>query len=187
MGQPSSITILLRDWSNGNEAALAELVPLVQKELHVIARRWLRRDRRKQTLQPTVMINEMYVRLIGQSQPPRLESRTHFYGIASRLMRLYLVDYIRTHNAEKRRFIAVPLDEVVVASGDRPWDVLELDELLSRLAEWDERKAKVIEMRCFGEMTVKEIATACGLTVSTVKRDLRMARSWLKLERSRHS
>jgi RNA polymerase sigma-70 factor (ECF subfamily) len=184
MDEPSSITRLLVDWSNGNQAALAELTPQVQRELHALAQSYLRRGRRNQTLQPTALINELYLRLVDQSQPVHWECRSHFFGIAARLMRQILVDYARAHNADKRRVVAVPLDEVVVASPDRPRDVLELDQVLARLAEVDERKCRIVELRYFGGMSREEIATACGLTLPTVKRDLRLAIAWLRRELS---
>jgi RNA polymerase sigma-70 factor, ECF subfamily len=186
MSQPSSITHLLIDWSNGNPSALEELTPQVQKELHALAQTYLRRGRPNQTLQPTALINELYLRLIDQSQSVHWECRSHFFGIAARLMRQILVDYARAHYAAKRGGddVVVPLDEVLIVSRDRPPDVLELDEALDRLAEVDERKCRIVELRYFGGMSREEIAAACGLTLPTVKRDLRLAIAWLRRDLS---
>ena len=186
MSQPSSITHLLIDWSNGNPSALEELTPQVQRELHALAQTYLRRGRPNQTLQPTALINEVYLRLIDQSQPVHWECRSHFFGIAARLMRQILVDYARAHYAAKRggEAVAVPLDEMLVVSHVRTPDVLELDEALDRLAEVDERKCRIVELRYFGGMSREEIAAVCGLTLPTVKRDLRLAIAWLRRELS---
>ena len=114
MGQEPSVTQLLVSWSEGNPAALEELTPHVYRELHALARSYLSRGRRNQTLQPTALVNEAWLRLIGQSQPLAWENRTHFFGIAARLMRMVLVDYARAHQAVKRggEVEAVTLDEM---------------------------------------------------------------------------
>jgi RNA polymerase sigma factor (TIGR02999 family) len=181
MTGPRSITQLLIDWSEGNPTALDELTPLVYRELHALARTYLSRGRAN-TLQPTELINEVYLRLIDQSQPIKWENRSHFFGIAARLMRLVLVDYARARRAAKRGGEADPitLQETVAFSPGRAPHVLEVDEALNRLAEVDERKSKVIELRYFGGMNRQEIAAALGLTVPTVKRDLRLAEAWLR-------
>ena len=181
MTDARSITRLLNDWANGESTALEELTPLVYGELHALARTYLSR-RRHQTLQPTELIDELYLRLIDRSLPPRWESRSHFFGIAARLMRRVLVDHARARRAAKRGGDAHPvtLEETIAWSPARAPDVLEVDEVLSRLSEFDERKAKVIELRYFGGMKREEIAAALGLTLSTVKRDLRLAEAWLR-------
>jgi RNA polymerase sigma-70 factor (ECF subfamily) len=180
--QPASITGLLTQWSQGSEAALVELTPLVHRELHAIAKTYLRRGRRNQTLQPTALINEAWLRLLGQSPALQWENRTHFFGIAARLMRIVLVDYARSRAAAKRGGAgeAVTLDESMALCPNRAPDVLEVSEALDELAKVDQRKAKVIELRYFGGMDREEIATALGLTVSTVKRDLRLGEAWLR-------
>jgi RNA polymerase sigma factor (TIGR02999 family) len=128
------------------------------------------------------LINEAYVRLLEQDKPVAWENRAHFFGIAARLMRIVLVDYSRAHRAAKRGGDAqvVTLMESVVISPGRAPDVIEVDEALDRLAEVDERKAKVVELRYFGGLSREEIATAMGLTLATVKRDLRLAEAWLR-------
>ena len=176
---PVSTTQLLIDWGKGNPAALDELAPHLYRELHRLARSYLKRERPNHTLQPTALINEMYIRLIGQSQAVQFENRAHFFGIAARLMRRILVDHAREHRAKKRGgdVSLVSLDESPALS---PPDILEIDEALRRLAQVDERKARVIEMRYFGGMSRQEIAQVAGLTVATVKRDLRLGETWLQ-------
>lgn len=180
MSGAPSITQLLNEWSNGNEAALTELTPHVYRELHELARKYLRRGRPNATLQPTALINEAYLRLIGK--PVRWENRSHFFGIAARLMRLILVDSARARRAAKRGggAVSVTLEETMALAPARPPDVIEVDEALNRLAAVDERKAKVIEFRYFGGMSREEIGEALALTVPTVKRDLRIAEAWLR-------
>jgi RNA polymerase sigma factor (TIGR02999 family) len=174
------ITQLLVDWSRGNDAALAELTPHVYRELHALARNYLRRGRPSATLQPTALINELYLRLIAKPVP--WENRSHFFGIAARLMRLILVDHARSHHAVKRGggSNCVTLEEGVAVAPDRAPDVVEMDEALNRLAAVDARKAKVVELRYFGGMSREEIGAVMGLTVPTVKRDLRLAEAWLR-------
>ena len=173
---------MLTQWSQGSQAALAELTPRVHRELHVIAKAYLGRERGNQTLQPTALINEAWLRLLGQSQALRWENRAHFFGIAARLMRIVLVDHARSRAAAKRGGADEPvtLDETLAICPNRTPEVLEVSEALDELAKVDERKAKVIELRYFGGMQREEIATALGLTVATVKRDLRLGEAWLR-------
>src|SRR5271156_3710923 len=183
MDRPAPITQLLVQWSQGDQAALEQLAPQVYRELHALAGAYLRRGRRpNETLQPTALINEAWVRLIGQSKPIEWENRAHFFGIAARLMRLALVDQMRASGAAKRGGAAhaVTLQDTMMLCPTRAPDVLEVSEALDALAKVDERKAKVIELRYFGGMEREEIATALGLTVFTVKRDLRLAEAWLR-------
>jgi RNA polymerase sigma factor (TIGR02999 family) len=177
-----SISQLLIAWGKGEPAALEQLTPLVYHELHKLARAYLRRGRPNQSLQPTALINEAYLRLLDQSQPIEWENRAHFFGIAARLMRMILVDHERARHAAKRGggVAAVTLDDCMAVSPGRAPGVLEIDEALDRLAAVDERKAKVIELRYFGGMDREEVAAALGLTVSTVKRDLRLGEAWLR-------
>ena len=176
------VTQLLVEWSHGNQAALEELTPHVYRELHCLAKSYLRRGRPNQTLQPTALINEACIRLMGQAQPVQWENRAHFFGIAARLMRMVLVDHSRVRKAAKRggSVEAVTLENATAVSSSRAPDVLEVDEALDHLAKVDERKAKVIELRYFGGMDREEIATALGLTLPTVKRDLRLGEAWLR-------
>jgi RNA polymerase sigma factor (TIGR02999 family) len=183
--EASSTTRLLLDWGGGNRDALQELTPHVYRELHGLARAYLNRGRHSLTLQPTALINEVYLRLIDQAPPVQWENRSHFFGVAARLMRNILVDYSRARRAAKRggEAIVVTLEETMVfSSTSQAPDILDVDAALSRLAQFDERKAKVIELRYFGGMTREEVASAAGLTVATVKRDLRLAEAWLRRE-----
>jgi RNA polymerase sigma factor (TIGR02999 family) len=182
MSEGPSITQLLVEWNQGSRAALDELTPHVYRELHMLARKYLRRGRPNQTLQPTALINEAYLRLIDQSQPVHFENRSHFFGIAARLMRIVLVDYARAHYAAKRGGTAVTLmlEETAALTPRGAPDVLKLDDALRQLADFDKRKANVIELRFFGGLTRDEIAATLGLTIATVKRDLRLAEAWLR-------
>jgi RNA polymerase sigma factor (TIGR02999 family) len=180
-GSPS-VSALLIAWGQGEPGALEQLTPQVYGELHRLARSYLRRGGSGQSLQPTALINEAFLRLLDQSQPVEWESRAHFFGIAARLMRMILVDRARARRAAKRggAVAAITLTDCMAVSPGRAPDVLEVNEGLDRLAEVDERKAKVIELRYFGGMDREEVATALGLTVATVKRDLRLGEAWLR-------
>ena len=182
MGDARSVSRLLIAWGQGESAALEELTPRVYRELHKLAKARLRRGAPNHSLQPTALINEAFLRLLDQAEPVQWENRAHFYGIAARLMRLILVDHARTGQAEKRGggAPAVTLDACRVASPGRAPDVLEIDEALDRLAAVDERKARVIELRYFGGMDREEVATALGMSLATVKRDLRLGEAWLR-------
>ncbi len=181
MEDERAITRLLAEWSKGDRSALEKLTPLVYRELHALARRYLERSQSAHRLQPTELLDELYLRLMAGSQP-RWENRSHFFGISARLMRLVLVDHARSRMSAKRGGAAQPvtLHESAVLSPSRPADVLEVDEALSRLADLDERKAKIIEMRYFGGMKHEEIADALQLSPATVKRDLRLGEAWLR-------
>ena len=182
MEEGAPVTQLLVAWSQGDRGALDQLTPHVYRELHSLAKSYLRRGRPNQTLQPTALINESCVRLLGQSGAIQWENRAHFFGIAARLMRLVLVDYSRSRRAAKRGGSAelVTLEEALVLSPNHAPDVVEVNEALDQLSKVDERKANVIELRYFGGMEREEIATALGLTVPTVKRDLRLGEAWLR-------
>ena len=182
MGGSSSVSQLLIAWGRGEPAALEQLTLRVYRELHKLARAYLRRGQPNQSLQPTALINEAFLRLLDQSQPVQWENRAHFFGIAARLMRIILVDHARARHAAKRggAAAAVTLDDCMAVSPSRAPYVLEIDEALDRLAAVDERKAKVIELRYFGGMNREEVAAALGLTVPTVKRDLRLGEAWLR-------
>ena len=179
-GSPS-VSQLLIAWGRGEPAALEQLTPQVYSELHKVARAYLRHGS-SDSLQPTELINEAFLRLLDQAQPVEWQNRAHFFGIASRLMRMILVDHARSRHAVKRggAAAAVTLDDCMAVSPGRAPDVLEIDQALDRLAAVDERKAKVIEMRYFGGMNREEVAAALSLTVPTVKRDLRLGEAWLR-------
>lgn len=176
---PPSITDVLRRASNGDSAAVAELLPLVYDELRRLAGGYMRRERKDHTLQPTALVHEAYLRLVGTDQP--FEGRAHFLGAAAVAMRRVLVDHARRHAAVKRD---APGDRVTlapeIASADaRDMDVLELDQMLAALARKDERKARVVELRFFAGMSHDEIADVLGVARSTVAEDWTVARAWL--------
>jgi len=175
------VTQLLLDWSNGNEAALERLTPLVYEELHRLAHRHMRRERPGHTLQTSALVNEAYVRLIDQ-QSVHWQNRAQFYSIASRLMRRILVDHARAHNRRKRGggALQVSLDEAAVVSQERAAELIALDEALSSLAAIDQRKTQVVELRFFGGMSVEETAEVLKVSAVTVMRDWSTAKAWLK-------
>jgi RNA polymerase sigma-70 factor (ECF subfamily) len=179
------ITLLLHDWQGGgNLAALDALTPIVYRELQQIAGRYMRQERPGHTLQPTALIHEAYIRLIDQNMPA-FSNRTHFFAVSARIMRQVLVDSARAQKAAKRGAgQKAPLnDSLAIASeGGACDDVLALHEALDRLAAFDERKARIIEMRYFGGLNREEVAEAMGLTLATVKRDLTIAEAWLRRE-----
>jgi RNA polymerase sigma-70 factor, ECF subfamily len=182
MATVASITELLVAWGQGDRLALEQLTPQIYRELHLLAQAYLWRGPPNRTLQATELINEVFLKLLEQPHAIKFQDRAHFYGIAARLMRHILVDYARTHNAMKRSGArnTVTLEECIAVSPLGQPDVLEIDEALSRLAEVDERKTKVVELRYFGGMDREEIAAALDLTLATVKRDLRLGEAWLR-------
>ena len=180
------ITRLLVDWSEGRREALDQLMPAIHQELHKIAGSYLRRERADHTLQPTALIHEAYLRLVGPNVPS-FRSRTHFYGIAAHVMRQILVEHARARGAAKRGGGGrkVSLDDVTLFSEERTADLVALDEALTTLAAFDERKSKVIELRFFGGLSLDETAAALGVSVATISRELRLAQAWLQRELTR--
>ena len=180
MSEPQPITRLLVDWSQGDELALEQLTPLVYDELRKLAASYLRGEKPGHTLQPTALAHEAYLRMVDQSQQ-NWQNRSHFFGVAAHLMRLILVDHARKSRAGKRGggMTKVQLKEVMAASPERRGDVIALDDALSALAAIDPRKAKIIEMRYFGGMTIEETSHALGISTATVARDTQMAQLWL--------
>ena len=180
---PGHATGLLRAWSEGDQGALEELVPLVEAELRRLARIYMARERRGHTLQATVLVNEAFLRLAG-ARRLRWEDRAHFLGIAARLMRQVLVDHARSRGYQKRGAGAqrVSLDESLLASPGPSLDVVGLDRALDALAAVDERKSRVVELRFFGGLSVDETAVALDVSSKTVLRDWEFARAWLQRE-----
>jgi RNA polymerase sigma factor (TIGR02999 family) len=174
------MTMLIAELRHGNSAAREELVTLVYPELRRIAGHYMLRERPGHTLRTTGLINEMYVRLFGTAQAD-WQSRAHFFAAVAREMRHILVDYARARNAQKRldRRLAISLSKVDVAVGERPADVLALDEALSRLEAIDPRASRVVELRYFSGLSEREAAEALGVSLSTLKRDWNFARAWL--------
>ena len=182
---PGEVTRLLAALNEGDGEALPALLPLVYDEPHGLATRYLRHERRALTLQPTVLVHEAYLRLVGQ-RAVHWQNRAHFFGIAAQAMRRILVDHARAHRALKRggRREDVPLDEVMVSAPEQAVDVLLLDEALARLAAVDPRQARLVELRFFGGLTVEETAAVLDMSATTVKREWRVARAWLHREMS---
>lgn len=183
-------TTLLTEWRDGNRAALDELFPLVYDELRRRAHRYLAGEREAHTLTTTALVHETYLRLLDVERV-RWQDRSHFLALAATAMRRILVDYARRHGAEKRGAgaVGVPLEpgqaelsEAVNLSADRAEQILDLDDALQRLAEQDPRLSRMVELRFFGGMTVKETAEALELAVSTVMLDWQRAKTWLYRE-----
>jgi len=181
-----SVTQLLLEWDKGSERALEQLMPLVYSELHRLAAAYLRRQRREHTLQPTALVNELYIRLAGETHI-RWQNRAHFYGMAAAMMREILIDYARRHNAAKRGGGARRLSlSVADRSGrGRDIDLVALDDALSDLARIDPKQGRIVELRFFGGLTIEETAEVLGLSPATVKREWRTARAWLFQEMSK--
>jgi RNA polymerase sigma factor (TIGR02999 family) len=182
MSEPDrrTITSLLRAWGDGDAAALERLTPLVDAELRRLARIYMSRERKEHTLQPTALVNELFVRLISDADI-RWSDRAHFFGIAARLMRRVLVDHARARGYQKRGggVTRVTLDGQDIAAPDNPIDVIALNRALEGLAAVDERKCRVVEMRFFAGLSVEETATALDVSTDTIKRDWRIAKLWL--------
>jgi RNA polymerase sigma factor (TIGR02999 family) len=181
MSQTHAVTGLLREWVRGNQQALADLTPLVYAELRQLAASYLRRERQGHTLQPTALVHEAYMRLVDQSQP-NWENRSHFYGVAARLMRQILVDHARRRHAGKRAGLNVALDQAASFQQVRSGDLIALDSGLTALEKVDPRKCKAVELRYFGGLSLEEIAETLAVSAVTVRRDLRMAEAWLQKE-----
>jgi RNA polymerase sigma factor (TIGR02999 family) len=175
------ITQLLLAWSDGDKQALDRLVPLVYDELRRLAKNYMRKERAGQTLQTTALIHEVYLRLIDADRV-QWRNRAHFFGIAARLMRQILVARARERGCQKRGGGAerVSLDEAMVIDERLDEDLVALDEALDELFQFDARMAHVVEMRFFGGLTEEEIAAALDVSTKTVRRDWRLARSWLR-------
>jgi RNA polymerase sigma factor (TIGR02999 family) len=180
------ITQLLLAWSDGDQGALARLTPLVYAELRRLARRYMGRESPGHTLQTTALVHEAWLRLIDQRRV-RWQNRAHFFGISAQLMRRILVDMARSRNYLKRGGGArqVELEEPLVGSQERDADLSALDEALDALAAFDPRKARVIELRFFGGLSVEETAEVLKVSTDTVTRDWIAAKAWLYHELSR--
>jgi RNA polymerase sigma factor (TIGR02999 family) len=186
MKSTRSVTALLTDWSRGDTSALDQLLPLVYAELRRIAASQLRGERVNHTLQPTALVNEVYLRLVDQRQV-EWQGRAHFLGVAAQTMRRILVDHARRHAAGKRGdgLPAVSIDDArdIAASGELP--LLALDDALARLEALDPALAKIVELRAFGGLTIDEAAHVLAVSPSTAKRSWRTAKAWLNRELGR--
>jgi len=180
---PNEITLLLQKWSEGDRAALDQLMPVVYQELRKLAGGYLRDERSGHTLQPTALINEAYLRLVKQ-EFPEWQSRKHFFGVAAQLMRQILVEHARARLTAKRGGGAQNLSfsEEINFSPDQATDLVSLDDALTALAKFDERKARVIELRYFCGASVEQVADMLGVSVATIGREARVAQMWLRRE-----
>ena len=188
MGQLGSkpVTELLLQWRAGDQGALEALVPLVYQELRAVARHYLQRERPGHTLQSKELVHEAYLRLV-RGGPVPTENRAHFVAVAARLMRQILVDYARAHRAAKRGAgCKIELSEDVEALQAPRTDVVALNDALNTLAQRDEQQSRVVELRCFGGLTIEETAEVLRISPATVKRDWNMARAWLSREMRRN-
>jgi RNA polymerase sigma factor (TIGR02999 family) len=174
------LTALLLEWRGGDHAALDRLVPLVQQELHEIARRCMASERKEHSLQATALVNEAYLRLVNV-QRVNWHDRAHFFAMSARLMRRILVDHARARGYVKRGGATrrVTFDEGVLVAEKRSRDLIALDDALKALARVDERKSQVVELRMFAGMTAEETAEILGVSPETVRRDWRLAKAWL--------
>jgi RNA polymerase sigma factor (TIGR02999 family) len=177
------VTVLLRAWSDGDEAAFEQLLPLVEAELRRLARTYMARERRGHTLQTTALINEAFVRLVD-TQGLRWQDRSHFLAISARLMRRVLVDHARARGYQKRGGGAqrVTLTDALVITSEPSVHLIDLDRALEALGAVDPRKAKVVELRFFGGLSVEETANVLHLSTDSIKRDWRLAKLWLLRE-----
>lgn len=175
------VTELLRKWSDGDQEALAALTPVVYDELRRIARRYMARERGDHTLQTTALVNEAYVRLIDW-QNAKFDNRAHFFGVSAQLMRRILVDFARKRPRQKDAPVyKVSLMEANDVSDEKPADLVALDEALNELVGFDERKARIVELRFFGGLSVEETASVIGVAPITVMREWQKAKAWLYL------
>lgn len=188
MTSQHEITRLLADWGNGDQQALEKLTPLVYGELHRLAGRYLRKERPDHTLQSTALVNEAFLKLVGQ-QKTHWQNRAHFLGIAAQLIRRILVDYARNRYAAKRGSNSprVSLDEAMALPGGSDLDLLALNDALDDLARIDPRQSRIVELRFFAGLTVEEIAEVMQLSPATVKREWTTAKAWLAREILRQS
>ena len=179
------VTALLQAWTAGDEGARDRLIPLVYRELHALAHHYMAGEQPDATLQTTGLVNELYVRLVDVRRIG-WTGRTHFFAVCAQLMRRVLVDLARSRKAAKRggHAVHVPMDEHLIPSPEPPVDILALDEALDRLAAFDARKSRVVELRFFGGLDVEETAAALNVSPQTVLRDWRLAKVWLFRELS---
>jgi RNA polymerase sigma-70 factor (ECF subfamily) len=175
-----TITALLNEVSLGNQTAESQLISVVYDELRRVAARHMMHERYNHTLQPTALVNEVYLRLLRQ-QNIKWQNRAHFFGIAAQLMRRVLIEYARTRTAGKRGGVQrrVALEEHTVVLENKPTDLADLDEALTRLEQIDPRQTRIVELRFFGGLSVEEIATVLHISPRSVRRDWSSARAWL--------
>ena len=180
------ITLLLRAWSEGNRQALEDLIPLVYKELYITAKRYMARQNPDHLLQSTALVNEAYLHL-AKLGAVDWQDRGHFFAVCAQVMRRILTDYARSRQYQKRAGEAqhVLFDERSVATRPPHRDLIALDDALHSLAQFDKRKSQIVEFRVFSGISIEETAEALSISIGTVKRDWKLARSWLLRELNR--
>jgi RNA polymerase sigma factor (TIGR02999 family) len=178
---PEEITQILTSWRKGDKAALEQLMPLVYEELRRLARGFMRNERPEHTLQTSALINEAYLRLVDQ-EGTNWQNRAHFFAVAAQVMRHILIDHARSYRYEKRGAGAqrVALDEAIVLGEERAGELMALDEALTNLATVDARKSRIVELRFFGGLNIDETAEVMKLSPTTVQREWRAAKAWLR-------
>lgn len=183
--EKQDVTKLLDAWSDGDGEALAELMPLVYDELHRMAKRYMSSQPSGQTLQTTALIHEAYLKL-ADNKEKQFANRAHFFAVAANAMRHILVDHARMRQAEKRggAMQKISLENAAVVSAERASELVALDDALAKLSVSDERKAKVVELRYFGGLSIEETAQVLKISTETVTRDWRFAKTWLLRELS---
>lgn len=182
---PQEVTVLLQKWSDGDAEALEYLTPIIYDELHRIARRYMNRERENHTLQTTALVNEAYMRLI-EWKTAKWENRAHFFGVSAQLMRRILVDFARKRPKVNDEVVHhVSLENAFTVSAEKDADLVALDEALTQLAAFDERKAKIVELKFFGGLSVEETAEVIKVAPITVMREWQKAKAWLYRELSK--
>ena len=178
--EPEEVSQLLKDWSDGDQAALDKVMPVVYQELRRLAHHYMRKERVGHTLQTTALVNEAYLRLADYKKM-RWQSRTHFFAVAAQVMRRILVENARSRNYAKRGGGAqkVEFDETAVVSAGRSAEVIAVDEALTELESWDARKGRIVELRFFGGLSIDETAEFLQVSPTTVQREWRSAKAWL--------
>jgi len=178
---PHDITQMLIELTDGNTEVVNQILPRIYDELRKLASSYLRRERADHTLQPTALVHEAYMKLIDQKKV-HWQNRAHFFGIAAQVMRRILLDHARKHNADKRGGEAEKLpieEEILVVSHEKSAELIALDDALETLAKMDPQKAKIVELRYFGGLSIEETAEVMGVSVPTINRQWRMAKAWL--------
>jgi len=183
MAEKQEVTQLLKKAQNGDRESLDLLLPMIYDELRRVAANQLQKERSNHTLQPTALVHEAYLRLLEQHDVD-WQNRAHFFSIAAEMMRRILVNYAVGRNAQKRGLgvARLSLEEAISFSDEKDFDLVALDDALKQLAEYDETQARIVELRFFGGLTIEETAEVLGISDSTVKREWRMAKAWLKAQ-----
>jgi RNA polymerase sigma factor (TIGR02999 family) len=179
--EPAGVTQLLLDWNRGNPAALDRLLPMIQSELHDIARGHLRHERADHSLEPSALVNELYLRLVDQERVS-WRDRAHFFGVSAQIMRRILVDHARRKQSAKRggELTRITLSDALGMPESDKVDLVFLDDVLTRLGEIFPQQCRVVELRFFAGLTVEETAEALGISTATVSREWTMAKAWLR-------